>query len=192
MTDRAPIEIRSAAVQQVDYPLRTIEVLAVPYEQWTTVEVGGRLIEECFAPGSFGTVDKRAQRQRMTVNLEHDRAQWVGRVAALDVADPAGLRAQLLIRRGAAFDQILDDAADGMYAGSVGFAANSADQQWDQHRTRRRIVKAYLDHIALTTTPAFQGADVLAVRSAPAVNTSATPNLDKILQERRHQVYDLH
>lgn len=187
--ERAPVELRSAAISGVDYPARIIELRAVPYDEWATVEVAGRLIEESFAPGAFGAVDKRAQRRRMIVNLEHSRDDWVGRVVTLHPEAPEGLRAELLIRRGPAFDQVLDDAADGMYAASVGFASNPGDQQWDARRTRRRILKAYLDHIALTTTPAFASAEVLAVRSAPAVNRSATPNLDRILEERRRAAY---
>lgn len=184
MTERAPIEIRTAAVTGVDYPARTIELIAAPYDQWATVEYpkgSGRTIEESFAPGAFGNVHARAQHRKMTVNLEHDRDQWVGRVLTLDTRNADGLRAELLIRRGAMFDQVLDDAADGMYAASVGFAPT--DQKWEL-RSRRRITKAWLDHIALTVDPAYAGTDVLAVRSAPAVNTSATPNLDRLLAER--------
>lgn len=194
MNDRAPIEIRSAEIAAVDYPARTIELIAVPYDSWATVNVAGRTIEESFAPGSFGAVDKRAQRNAIpTVNLEHDPQRFVGRVRALHPDDPAGLRAELLIRRGKdpLFDQVLNDCADGMYAASVGFSAEPADQEWDERRTRRRITLAYLDHIALTTAPAFAGTKVLAVRSAPDVQTSATPNLDRILSERRAQAYDL-
>jgi len=187
--ERAPVELRTAPISGVDYPARTIELVAVPYDEWATVEVAGRLIEESFAPGAFGAVDRRAQRRRLAVNLEHSRDDWVGRVVALHPEDRTGLRAELLIRRGPAFDQVLDDAADGMYAASVGFASNPADQQWDRARTRRRITKAYLDHIALTTTPAFDSAEILEVRSAPAVNHSATPNLDAILEERRRTAY---
>lgn len=186
MNDRPPIEIRTAPVTGVDYPARTIELVAAPYDQWATVEYpkgSGRTIEESFAPGAFGNVHVRAQHRRMTVNLEHDRDQWVGRVLALDTRNSEGLRAELLIRRGPMFDQVLDDAADGMYAASVGFGVAPADQRWDG-RERRRITKAFLDHIALTVTPAYSGTDVLAVRSAPEVNTSATPNLDRLLAER--------
>lgn len=192
MTDeRAPVELRSAPISEVNYPARTIEVLAVPYDTWAPVEVAGRMIEESFAPGSFGAVDKRAARRRLTVNLEHKRDDWIGRVTALYPDERSGLRAELLIRRGAAFDQVLDDAADGMYAASVGFASNATDQQWDARRSRRRILKAFLDHIALTTTPAFESADVLAVRSAPLVSSSSTPNLDRILAERSSAAYPL-
>ena len=192
MTERDPLEIRTATLEEVNYPARTIEVLAVPYDSWAPVEVAGRMIEESFAPGSFGAVDRRNAHRPMPVNLEHSRENWVGRVEALYPDDRAGLRAELKIRRGAQFDQVLDDAADGMYAASVGFRSNSTEQNWDTRRTRRRIVKAFLDHIALTTTPAFAGADVLAVRSlaAPAVNLSTTPNLDRVLAERTRSSYD--
>lgn len=190
MTEFPPVEVRSAQIANVDYPNRIVELIAVPYDTWATVEYQGRLVEESVAPGAFGKVDRRVAQHRPTVNLEHDREQWVGRVAAVDPDDPTGLRAQLLIRRGPQFEQVLDDAADGMYAASVGMAVFPKDQTWTDNGTRRRIVKAFLDHIALTVTPAYAGTDVLAVRTAPpAVNRSSTPNLDRILAERDAAAY---
>jgi HK97 family phage prohead protease len=181
--EHGPVELRTAPVDRVDYPARTIELIAVPYDQPATVEYQNRLIEESFVPGAFGDVHKRAAHRRMAVNLEHDRDQWVGRVVALDTRSTDGLRASLLIRRGPVFDQVLDDAADGMYAASVGFAVGPRGQQWEG-RSRRRIVTAFLDHIALTMTPAYAGTDVLAVRTAPEIERSSTPNLDRVLAER--------
>lgn len=190
MTDeRAPIEVRTAPIDAVDYPARTINVRAVPYDEVAEVDVGGRIVEESFAPGAFGSVDKRFANQRQMVNLEHNPTDWVGRVVAVYPNEPAGLRAELKIRRGPSFDQVLDDAADGMYAVSVGFRSAPADQEWDQQRRRRRIRRAFLDHVALTTNPAYAGAEVLAVRSVPAVSTSTTPNLDRILAERARAAY---
>ena len=186
-TERAPIELRTATIQGVDYPARVVELIAVPWDDWSTVEYDGRLIEESFAPGSFGAVEKRIGRSRFQVNLDHDPTRWVGRVVGLHPEDPKGLRSELQIRRTAEGDQVLMDAADGMLCGSVGFGALPGDQVWEG-RTRRRITKAYLDHIALTPTPAYTGAEVIAVRTA---TSSATPNLDRILAERAAAAYGL-
>jgi phage head maturation protease len=64
-------------------------------------------------------------------------------------------------------------------------AVRPADQIWSQQRTVRRISKAFLDHIALVPNPAYQGAEVLAVRSSPAAPPfevpPATPYLDEVL-----------
>jgi HK97 family phage prohead protease len=185
MSDKAPIELRTVPVREVDYPARIIDLLAVPWDEWTAVEYGGRMIEECFEAGAFGAVEKRVGRARFQVNMDHDPARWVGRVVALHPADSAGLRADLQIRRTPEGDQVLVDAADGMLAGSVGFGVLPTDQRWET-RDRRRITKAYLDHIALTPTPAYQGSEVIAVRS---VGSSATPNLDRVLAERAARAY---
>lgn len=190
MTDIAPIEIRTAQVSDVRFPERTVDLTAVPYNQWTRVPHRDGIIEESFAPGAFGHIGNRAH--KFLVNLEHDQARVVGRVSRLDPDDPNGLRAELFIRRGEEGDQVLDDCADGMLDGSVGFGALPENQQWEG-RSRRRIVKAYLDHIALTFTPAYKGAQVVAVRAAPnhPAARAATPNLDQVLADRLAASYGL-
>jgi hypothetical protein len=81
----------------------------------------------------------------------------------------------------------LDDAADELLGASVGMAVAPTDQTIE--RGRRRIRKAFLDHVALTATPAYLGAKVLEVRTAPAVGRSSTPNLDLVLAERAEMRY---
>ena len=183
-----PIEIRAAKVETVDYPERVIELIAVPWDQWTHVEHHGKVIEESIAPGAFGSVAQRAG--RIQVNMEHDPARWIGRLVSMDPDDPIGLRARVRIRRDSRgnqeFDQVLDDAADGMLGASVGMAVRSGDQTLEGGR--RRIRKAFLDHIALTAQPAYAGAEIVDVRSRPlVVASSATPNLDRIMAERNGQ-----
>lgn len=176
-----PIQTRSAAVSGVQARERIISLVVVPYDEWTPiVDPDGKAVEECVAPGAFGTIQNRAD--RFLVNLEHDLNHRVGRCVKLIPDAPRGLLADVKIRRGAEGDQILDDAEDGMLGASIGMGVYPRDMTW-LTRTRRRIVKAYLDHIALTWTPAYAGAGVLAVRSAPAtvaVPPVPTPNLDAI------------
>lgn len=191
-TDHGPVEIRSAAIADVSYPERSISLIAVPYDETAIVEYQGRLIEESVAPGAFGAVANRAR--RFTVNLEHDPDRLVGNVRDLR-SEPKGLLAKIKIRRSPEGDQALDDAADGMLGASVGMAVGQAGQTWET-RSKRRITKAFLDHIALTWTPAYTGAEVLEVRAAPIVVTtqqvSLTPNLDRVLAERRARSLGLH
>lgn len=187
MKEHGPIEIRSAApISAVTFPERTIELIAVPYDEWTWVEHRGRMIEESVAPGAFGSVEKRAQ--RINVYMEHDREHRVGFVQKLRADNPPGLWAQLLIRQGSR--DVLDDAADGMLSASVGMAVSPDDQTWEHGR--RRIHRAYLDHIGMTAQPAYTGAEILDVRHKPTViatPVSATPNLDRILEARRLEAY---
>ena len=185
--DRGPVELRTAAIANVAYPDRTIDLVAVPYDEWAVVEYQGRLIEESVDPAAFGMVQNRAR--RFLVNMEHDDSRIVGNVRELRSANN-GLLTTIKVRRTPEGDQALDDAADGMLGASIGMAVSGAGQQWET-RSCRRITKAYLDHIALTFTPAYVGAEVLEVRAAPTVVTigsvSATPNLDMILAERRNR-----
>jgi len=188
MNDHGPIELRSAAIANVAYPDRTIDLVAVPYDEWTVVDYQGRLIEESVDPTAFGMVQNRAR--RFLVNMEHDADRVVGNVR--DLRSAKGLLATIKIRRTPEGDQALDDAADGMLGASIGMAVGTTGQTWET-RSRRRITKAFLDHIALTFTPAYAGAEVLEVRTEPTVQhtepVSATPNLDRILAERRGALY---
>lgn len=188
-TIRAEIETRSAHVTDVQFPERLISMVAVPYDEWAPVEYRGRLIEESFNRGAFGAIQNRAH--RFLVNMEHDFNQVRGRVQALHPDRPEGMVAEVRIRRGPEGDQLLLDAEDGMVGASVGFGALPEHQRWET-RSRRRIMRAFLDHIALTFTPIYAGANVLDVRSAlpgdpePPITTQRvlTPNLDRIMLER--------
>ena len=153
------------------------------------MEHNGRLIEECIARGVLGAIRNRAR--KFTVNMEHDPARWVGTVLDLDPDDPRGLVGTVKIRRTLEGDQALNDAADGLLGSSIGMAVAARDETYREDR--RLIHKAYLDHVALTATPSYLGAEVLEVRSAPPAVVppvlSATPNLDRILAERRAHEY---
>jgi HK97 family phage prohead protease len=181
------IEIRRAEIAKVAYPDRMLELIAVPYDEWTPVEYRGRIVEESFAPGAFGAVAMRAR--KFLVNMEHDAARWVGTVLELRADDPAGLRTKIKIRRGPEGDAALDDAADSLLGASVGFAVGPRGKEQFTDG-RRRIEKAFLDHIALTAQPAYVGAEVVDVRTQPQVTAAtSTPNLDRILAERRTAEY---
>lgn len=178
--ERGPIELRRATVEAVSYPERIVDLLIVPYDEWAPVEYRGRLLEESFAPGAFGAIRNRAR--KFLVNLEHDPERWVGTAIDLDGANERGLRGRIKIRRSPEGDQTLDDCADGLLGASVGMAVAAGDQTIES--SRRRIRKAFLDHIALTATPAYAGAEVLEVRAAPpVVELVADPNARPLLDE---------
>jgi phage head maturation protease len=63
-------------------------------------------------------------------------------------------------------DDTLELAADDMLSASGGFYTKSTtDYQLNRRQMTRRLVRAFLDHIALVETPAYPGARVLAVRA---------------------------
>lgn len=184
---RRPMEYRTAGDMTVRFPDRVIELVAVPYDEETVVPWRGRWVKETIAPGAFAGVERRAN--RVKVNLAHDVESVVGRALALHPDRPEGLVAELRISRTPRGDDMLELAADGAIDASVGFAPMPGGEQWAPDRSARRITRAYLGHIALTGDPAYEGANVLAVRraSAPAglpAPRVPTPNLDRIMLER--------
>ena len=186
MADHGPVEIRAAAVAAVDYPERTLSLIVAPYDEWTAVEHRGRIVEESIAPGAFGAIRNRAR--KFLVNMEHDSQRWIGSVLDLDPDDPIGLRATVKVRRSPEGDQALNDAADDLLGASIGMAVAPTGERIDGDR--RRIQTAYLDHIALTASPAYVGAKVLEVRTAVNLApASSTPNLDRILADRQAMSY---
>lgn len=180
-----PLEYRKAGAMSVRHPERIIELVAVPYDEEALVPYRGRYIRETIAPGAFDGVERRAN--RVKVNLAHDVEAVLGRAVALHPERPQGLVAELRISRTPKGDDMLELAADGAIDASVGFAPMPGGESYNAERTVRRITRAYLGHIALTGDPAYEGANVLAVRSAAAVTpvvVAPTPNLDRLALER--------
>jgi HK97 family phage prohead protease len=176
------LEYRRAGTLEVRHPERVIDLIAVPYDEETRVLHAGRWIRETVAPGSFSGVTNEVR-----VNRAHDLERPLGRVIRLHPNDPRGLRAEIRISNTDAGNEVLELAADELLGASVGFAPLPGGETYSADRLHRRIVKAFLGHIALTGDPAYDGARVLAVRSsseAPAVKPS-TPLLDALLLERR-------
>jgi HK97 family phage prohead protease len=185
-----PIEIRAATVAAVSHPERMIELVVMPYDEETVVEYRGRMIREVCSPGAYDGIERRAN--RVKVNFDHDPTQRVGRAVAFHPSRREGLVAECLISRSPAGDVALNDAEDGLLDVSAGFVPI---QQRMEPGPLRRITKAFLDHISLVDDPAYQGARVLAVRSAaeqPVSTVAAldTPNLDQIRLWRLQAEYE--
>lgn len=185
---KAPLEFRRAPDLNVRYADRIIELVAVPYDSETAVMHQGRMVVESIAAGSFDGVERRAN--RVKVNRDHDITRTCGRAVALYPSRTEGLVAELKIGRSPLGDETLEYAADGILDASVGFAPFPGHEHWLDNRSRRRITRAFLGHIAMVPDPAYQGAQVLAVRSADVapVAMASTPNLDTVrlwqLQDR--------
>lgn len=189
---RAPIELRRAGDFEVHFAERTIELIAVPWDREAVVEYpphSGRAVIETVAPGAFDGIERRAN--RVKVNREHDERRTVGRAVALHPSRTEGLVAELRISKTPLGDETLELAADRVIEPSVGMAVAPSWQEWDAGRTRRRIRKAFMEHIALLPDGAYGelGAQVLDVRSAggEAVEFFATPNIDQVMSWLRSQ-----
>jgi len=174
------VEYRTASTTlEVRHAQRMIDLIAVPYDEPTEVLRRGRWVTESVDPQAFAGVHGD-----VTVNRSHDLENPLGRVAAFHPGDPRGLRAELRISRTSSGDDVLELAADGLLSPSIGFSPLPGGEEWTHDRSRVRVTRAKLVHIALTGDPAYKGARVLAVRSADETPTRVpTPNLDRIRLE---------
>lgn len=182
---RAPVEWRSATVAEVRQYERVIDLIAVPYNEDTIVEYRGKLVTESVLPGAFDGIEGRPG--RVTANRDHSYERTVGMARSFQASRAEGLVASIKISGTDLGDETLELANDGVLGASVGMAVRAGDQRWSAGNTRRQIVKAFLDHIALVPNPAYAGAEVLAVRaSGPEAadelwTPPATPRVDEAL-----------
>ena len=65
--------------------------------------------------------------------------------------------AELHIARTPLGDETLGLAADQALEASVGFAVMAGGEQWLEQRTRRRLTRCFLDHIAMVPEGAYEG-----------------------------------
>jgi phage head maturation protease len=188
---RAPVESRAATVEGVDFPQRTIEVLAVPYEQEAIVEYRGEIWRESFERGAFDGIEKRPNR----VKAFRDHAPGahargtstsglVGRVTSFAPERDEGLVGVVRIAKTPLGDETLSLADEGILGVSIGFGVRGSDQVLDRTEQRRRIRRAFVDHLAFPDNGAYDGAQVIDVRRqrpASELPKLETPRLDEIV-----------
>jgi HK97 family phage prohead protease len=185
MTEQPHGKLRLRSAQQigVSFPQRTIELIVAPYETETLVEhpTEPRMIFELFTRGAFAGIERRAN--RIKVNRDHDITRSVGRALALHPSREEGLVAEVRIARTPLGDETLTLADEGILDASAAYLPMPGGEKWEG-RNRCRIERAWLGHIAMTPDPAYEGAQVLAVRSAARGGGEPervpTPNLDQI------------
>ena len=178
----APLEFRSSSVASVSFARRVIEFIAVPYDEEAVVEYRGELWRESFLRGSWDGIEK--QPNRVKANRDHDVRRTVGKIVSFWPSRKEALVGAARIAQTALGDETLALADEDGLGASVGFAVAGGDQELDRTNRRRRIKKAFLDHLAFVPDPAYSGAGVLSVRGALA----ATPALDELvafMQARR-------
>jgi phage head maturation protease len=198
-----PVEFRAIPDFDVDFAERTIELVVMPYDVDAGAIVRGRACVESCAPGAFDGVERRAN--RVKVNRDHDEHRTVGRAVALHPSRVEGLVAELRIARTSLGDETLALADDHSLEASAGFCVMPGGERWLEQRSRRRLERLFLEHIAMVPEGAYEGR-VLDVRSAGvfanAIGNTVqdlgalagtarvpTPNLDQVrlwlLQDRR-------
>jgi len=172
---RAPTLIRSVTAELgVDYPKRTIELVVMPYGTDTIVDQPyGRVVTESVSPSAFAGVQRRVDRIR--VNRDHIVERTVGRTVALHPSRDEGLVAELRIARTELGDETLALADDGCLDASAAVRPLNGGMVWSRARDRVLLTKLWLEHIAMTPQPAYETANVLAVRNAPASTVELAP-----------------
>jgi HK97 family phage prohead protease len=164
-TRKAPVEIRTAAIGNVDSEERIVTLIAIPYEQSTSVPFRGEVWNEVVQRGAFAGIENSTHTFR--VNRDHDKRRLVGKIVKYYPDREDGLVVDAYISKTELGDETLQLAKDGILGASVGMAIRSTDQELDRRDGSRvrRIKRAFLDHLALVPDPAYQGAEVLSVRN---------------------------
>lgn len=187
------LRFRSAEQIGVSFPKRTIELVVTPYETDAYVPWDdGRMVFESFERGAFEGIERRANRIR--VNRDHNLERTVGRALALHPSRAEGLVAEIRIAKTELGEETLALAADDCLDASAAYRPMPGGERWEG-RTRCRVTKAYLGHIALTPDPAYAEAKVLAVRHQGEPGEELqTPNLDQVrgwlLEEKFQQLHN--
>lgn len=177
-----------ATLRDVDFKQRIITVVAVPYEQEARILWRGEMWNEVFSRGAFKGLEDSAGRIR--VNREHVKGDTVGKVVQVDTEDQQGLIALVRIAKTPRGDETLALADEDMIGPSIGYKVKTpSDVVLHRQRMSRRVNRAFLDHLGLVESPAYEGAKVLAVREGSSGLTvaesplPATPNLDEFLHD---------
>lgn len=175
-----------ATLADVDVRQRLIDVIAVPWEQETELMWRGEIWNEVFARGAFNGLEESAGRIR--VNREHRKGDTVGKVVHVDTKDDRGLLTRVRIAKTLRGDETLALAEEDMIGASIGyFVKTMSDVNLNKQTRLRRVNRAFLDHLSLVESPAYEGAKVLAVREESSRLAEvdnplpATPNLDSVL-----------
>jgi HK97 family phage prohead protease len=179
------VELRSSTITDVDTRQRLIDLVAVPWEEEGEVMWRGESWREVFVRGAFDGIEDHAG--RVPVNHEHVRGQTVGKVVNFTNGDQ-GLLGRVKVGKTPLGDDILNLAEEDMVSASVGFRIEKPSDVQINRRTRlRRVMRAFVDHLAMTESPVYAGARVLAVRAEPSglevveqEPLPSTPALDEI------------
>jgi HK97 family phage prohead protease len=173
------IEFRAATQLGVSFPKRQIELVVMPYETEAQVVHRGRMIREIVSRGAFEGID--AARRRVMVNRGHIADRVVGKAIRFHPSREEGLVAELQIARTDQGDETLALADEGLLDASAGFGVPDGGETWPE-RGLRRLSRLWLDHIAMTPDPAYQGTKVLAVRTheEPTATAVERPRLDVV------------
>lgn len=179
------LERSDAAIltDDVDFKRRIVDIIAVPYDEETEVRWRGEVWREVFTRSAFNGIEDHAG--RIPVRREHTLGETVGKVVRLDPRDSRGLLASVKIAKTLKGDDTLQLAAEDMLGASVGYyVKRPSDVELNRRSMLRRVRRAFLEHLAMTDTPAYVGAVPVAVREGlPAQPAAGQPLVTPALDE---------
>jgi len=191
MTDE-PAVIFQRMAAAVEVHKREIDLLPIPYGVPADVydpELG--FYTETIAADGFPSP---ARPNRIKLLRDHDLQRLIGHCRSVYPNRSDGLHATTHVSQTPLGDESLALARDGSLHVSVGFTAHPEGDEWNRDRTAVTRHRCELWEISLVPFPAYEQADVLAVRRAPPApvdtNRSPTPNLDQIRSWRLEALWE--
>jgi HK97 family phage prohead protease len=173
----------AAVLDNVNFKDRIIDVIAVPWDQEAEIFWRGEVWREVFERQAF---DEAIQKSvRIPVNREHSRGDTIGRIVNMERNDQ-GLLASVKVARTPRGDDTLQLASERMLGGSVGyFVKKPSDVLLERRSMLRRVLRAFMEHFSMVESPAFVGAETVAVHDGLTAHPAAgeqsliTPSLDE-------------
>lgn len=159
---KAPVELRTATLADMNFGQRLVTLIVAPYEQPTSVMWQDEVWTEQFERSAWNGIEGRPNRVR--ANRAHDKRLTCGKAVKFFPSRQEGLVAEVRMANTPLGDETLELAKEDCLSVSAGFAALPRDQIIDRRSRTRRITTAYLDHISFVEDPAYPGAQVLSVR----------------------------
>lgn len=170
---------------------REIEVRAVPYNLPVFVCDGGKVYREQIHPDAF--LSEKRRPNQVKVLRDHDKQRLIGSCTKVNPRPVDGMHVTARVNTGIELgrDSLALAEAGDLHV-SIGFIPDPAFDRWDDAHELVTRHSCTLWEVSLVPFPAYDGADVIAVRHAsvfadgvadvePAAGpTSATPNLDEI------------
>jgi HK97 family phage prohead protease len=145
---------------------RTLHGPVLPWNVPAKVVDAGRLVTETFERGALAATDPA----RVPLTATHPRdAGTLPIGVTLTIEDRADAAwGEWRVSDTMIGNEVLALARDGVPLGlSIGFEEVPGGSRWSADRQRVTRTRALLDHIAVVRVPAYAGAGVVGVRSAP-------------------------
>jgi len=180
------VRTREYAVEMEQGDGRTIDARIVPYNTPAQVADPPFFIPymEEFVPGAFDKQTRAADKVKVWLNFEHEGGLRgiVGHGVSLADEGANFLRASFRVHDNADGDKALQMVNDGLLTGmSVEYIPLKSRKN---ERGIMQRLRAHIDKVSLCRFPAFQGAEVVAVRAAPVLADIEVPHADPELTER--------